>query len=69
MERLWVVAVECNYQEITKELTATKNHDDITSGGVLAWAKKVEAQRAQSAVLNMLMESRQFDKMKLSKHS
>ena len=28
--------------EIIKELTATKNDDHITSGGVLAWAKKVE---------------------------
>ena len=88
MGRLWVAAVECNYQEvdrqlkeqfihglndkcmleeIIKELTDTKNEDHITSGGVLAWAKRVEAQRAQGAVLNTLMESRQFDKIKLSK--
>ena len=87
MGRLWVAAVECNYQEVNrqlkeqfihelndkcmleeiiKELTATKNNDHITSGGVLAWAKRVEAQRAQAAVLNTLTESRQFDKIKLS---
>ena len=63
MDRLCVAAVECNYQEIDrqlkelfihslndkhmleeiiKELTATSNHDHITSGGVLAWAKRVE---------------------------
>ena len=36
-------------------------------GGVLAWTKRVEPQRAQIAVLNKLMESRQFDKIKLSK--
>ena len=29
---------------------ATKNDDHITSGGVLAWAKRVEAQRAQAVV-------------------
>ena len=72
MGRLQVAAVECNYQEvdrqlkeqfihglnnkcmleeIIKELTATKNDDHITSGGVLAWAKRVEAQRAKVGVL------------------
>ena len=82
--RLWVAAVEYNYQEvdrqlkeqfihglndkcmldeIIKELTTTKNKDCITSGGVLAWAKRVELQRAQVAVLNTLMESRQFNKI------
>ena len=88
MGRLHVVAVECNYQEVNrqlkeqfihglndkgmleekiKELTATKNDDCITSGGVLAWTKRVEAQRAQATVLNMLTESRQYDKIKISK--
>ena len=79
MGRLHVAAVECNYQEVNrqlkeqliyglndkhmleeiiKELTATENDDHITSGGVLAWAKRVEAQRAQAVVLNILTESR-----------
>ena len=49
---------------IIKELTATSNDDHITNGGVLAWAKRVEVQRAQAAVLNTMMESRQFDKVK-----
>ena len=39
----------------------------ITSGGVLAGAKRVEVQKAQAAVLNTLTESRQFDKIKISK--
>ena len=60
MGRLRVAAVECNYQEvdrqlkeqyihglkykcmleeIIKELTATKNDDCITIGGVLAWPR------------------------------
>ena len=34
-------------EEIIKELTATKNDDHITSGGILAWAKRGEVQRAQ----------------------
>ena len=45
-------------------LTATNNDDHIASGGVLAWAKRVEVQRAQAAVLNTLTESRQFDEVK-----
>ena len=86
--RLYVAAVECNYQEIDrqlkeqfihglndkhmleeiiKELTATSNDDHIMSWGVLAWAKRVEAQRAQTAVLDTVTESRQFDKIKNSK--
>ena len=54
-------------EEIIKELTATNNDDHITSGGVLAWAKRVEAQKVQAAVLNTLKESRQFNKIKVSK--
>ena len=54
-------------EEIIKELTATSSDDHITSGGVLAWAKRVELQRAQTAVLNTLMELRQFNKIKISK--
>ena len=54
-------------EEIIKELTAAKNDDHITSGDVLAWAKRVEAQRVQAVVLNTLTESRQFDKVKISK--
>ena len=37
-------------RENIKELTETNNDDCITSGGVLAWAKRVEVQRTQEAV-------------------
>ena len=88
MGRLHIAAVECNYQEVNrqlkeqfiyglnvkcmleeiiKELTATKNDDCITSRGVLAWTKRAEAQRAQTTLLNMLTEIRQFDKIKIPK--
>ena len=84
MGRLHVTSVECNYQEvdrqlkeqfihglndkhmleeIIKELMVTNNDDHMTSGSVLALAKRVEAQIVQAAVLNMLTESRQFDKI------
>ena len=49
-----------------KKLMATKNDDHITSGCVLACAKRVDAQRAQAAVLNTLTESKQFHKIKVS---
>ena len=63
MGRLCMAAVECNYQEvdrqlkeqfihglngkyrleeIIKELTITRDDDHITSGGMLAWTKRVE---------------------------
>ena len=54
-------------EEIIKQLTVTNNDDHITSRGVLAWSKRVEVQRVQAAVLNTLIESRQFDKIKVSK--
>ena len=46
---------------------AIKNNDHIRSGGVLVWAKRLEAQRAHAVVLNTLTESRQFDKVKIYK--
>ena len=49
-----------------KELMATNNNDHITSGGVLAWDKRVEVQRALAVVLDSLTESKQFDKIKVS---
>ena len=58
---------KCMLEEIIKELTTTKDDDQISSEGVLAWAIRVEAQRAQAAVLNTIMESRQFDKVKVIK--
>ena len=54
-------------EEIIKELATARNNEHITSGGVLAWAKRVEAQRAQEAVLSTITESRQFYKIKVSR--
>ena len=58
---------KCMLEEIIKELTITRDDDQITSKSVLAWAKRVNAQRAQAAVLNTIMELRQFDKVKVVK--
>ena len=56
-------------EEIIKELTVTNIDDHITNGGVLAWAKRVDGQRLQAAVLNALTELRQFNKIKVSKRA
>ena len=50
-----------------KELTAANEDEQITSEGVLAWAKRIEVQKAQAAVLSTITESKQFDKVKIKK--
>ena len=82
--RLRVVTIECNCQEvdrqlkeqfihrlndknmleeIIKELTTVRGSDQITSGNVLAWAKRVEAQWTQAAVMSTITESKEFNKI------
>ena len=53
--------------EIIKELTASRSYDHITSGNVLKWAKRVEAQRAQTDTINSITEQKEFDKIKVSR--
>ena len=53
--------------EIIKELTATRGNDHMTTSNVLAWAKRVEAQKTQPAVMNSITESKKFDKIKVSR--
>ena len=88
MGRLRVAAIECNYQEvdrqlkeqfihglndknmpeeIIKELTKVRGVDQITSGNVLAWAKRVEVQRAQAAVMSTITETKEFNKIIVSR--
>ena len=85
MGRLHVVAAECNYREldrqlkekfihrlndklmldeIIRELTTKNNDEQVTSEGMLTWAKQIEAQTAKAAILNNIIESHQFDKIK-----
>ena len=49
--------------EIIKELMKVHKNEEITSENVLSWAKRVEAQSAQSAIMNSLTEAKEFDKM------
>ena len=52
--------------EIIRELTAITNDKHVTSEGVLAWAKRTEAQRVQATILNDITDSCQFDKIKMA---
>ena len=55
--------------EIIRELTKAKGKNvTITSGNVLTWAKRVEAQRAQSVVISTRTEAKEFDKIKVAKY-
>ena len=42
---------------------------EITSENVLSWAKGVEAQKAQSAIMNSLTEVKEFYKLKIVKNT
>ena len=51
------------------ELTIKHANREITSENVLCWAKRVETQRAQSAIMNCLTEAKEFDKLKIVKNT
>ena len=46
---------------------ASRNHDHITSGNVLTWATRVEAQRAQADAMNSIAKRKEFDKIRVSR--
>ena len=50
--------------EIIWQLTKAEENKIMTSEQVLAWSKRVEAQRAQSAIINSLSETKDFDRIK-----
>ena len=43
--------------EIIRELTTKNNDEQMSSEGVLAWAKRIEVQRAQASILNDITET------------
>ena len=53
-------------EEVIREMTARNNDKQTTSKGVLAWAKRIEVQRMQAAILNDITESCQFDKINMA---
>ena len=54
-------------EETINELMTVRGDDQITSANVLAWAKRVEAQRAQAPVMSTITETKEFDKIKVSR--
>ena len=52
-----------------RELTKIQENTEITSENVLCWAKRVETQRARSAIMNSLTEEKEFDKLKIVKNT
>ena len=55
-------------EEIIQELTKIHENEEITRKIVLSWAKIVELQRDQSAIMNSLTEVREFNKLKVGKN-
>ena len=43
--------------EVVRELTAKNNNEQTTSKNVLVWAKRIEAQQAQAAILSDITKS------------
>ena len=50
--------------EIIRELTTKTNSEQMTRKDVLAWSKRVKVKRVQASVLNDIMETKTFDKVK-----
>ena len=48
-----------------RELTTKNINEQMTSKDVLLWAKRVEVQRVQAAILSDITESQKFDKVKV----
>ena len=53
-------------EEVIRELTARNNDEQTTSKGVLAWAKRIEVQWVQAAILNDITKLCQFDKINMA---
>ena len=53
--------------EVIRELTTKNINQQMTSEDMLIWAKRVETQRAQAAILGDIAESQKFDKVKMAK--
>ena len=51
-----------NDSEIIKELTEIEENDNMTSEQVLVWHRRVEAQKAQSAILENVNKTKDFNK-------
>ena len=53
-------------EEVIRELTARNIDEQTTSKGVLAWAKRIEVQWVQAAILNDITKLHQFNKINMA---
>ena len=53
--------------EIIRKLAKIHENTETPSENGLCWAKRVEAKIDQSAIMNILTEAKEFDKIKLTK--
>ena len=53
--------------EVISKLTTKSSSDQMTSEDVLIWAKRVEAQRMQAAILSDITDSQRFNQVKVAK--
>ena len=51
--------------EIIRELTSKNNNEQTISEDLLVWAKRIEVQRAQAAILSDITKSQKCDKVKM----
>ena len=49
--------------KLIRELTKIEDNENITSEQVLVWAKRVEVQKAESAILENLQETKDFERI------
>ena len=55
--------------DFIRELTKMKANNTINSETVLAWAKRVQAQRVHTTAMSSITEAKEFDRIKVSKRS
>ena len=55
--------------EIIKELITIRGNNTVSSEITLTWAKRIEAQRAQAAVMSAITETKEFYKIRVAKHA
>ena len=53
--------------EIIRKITKTEGSKDVMGEQVLAWTDRVETQKAQSAIINSLNETKDFDLMRTAR--
>ena len=54
--------------EVVRQLTTKNINEQMTSEDVLIWAKRIEAQRMQVAILSDITKLQEFNRRKMAKN-